>query len=389
MNMPVAPCDRFFYCAKWDRMEGMKVLSKLNLKKYRGKTCLLRIDLNIEPGSELDSFRVAAVIPTVRLLLKSGVKVVLLSHRGRPRGAERKLSLKEFVPILQKRLKEEVRFIPHFRFASIKKELGNWEEGVFLLENLRFLAGEEKNDKGLAKKLAGLGDIYVNDAFAVSHRANASVVAITKYLPSYAGLVLEREVKNLGVALSRRTRPCTLIIGGAKVSDKIGVLGTLGKRADHILLGGGPANTFFAAQGLPVGNSLMDAQSIPFARQYRENPAFVLPCDVRIHDRRILDIGAHTIEEWRHIIKKSRTIVWAGPPGLYTEKGFAEGTKAVWRAVLKNSSAFSVVGGGETTASLTLLNGVSVPRNVFVSTGGGAMLDFLSGKKLPGIEALK
>jgi phosphoglycerate kinase len=370
-------------------MNGMRVLSKLNLKKYRGKTCLLRIDLNIEPGSELDSFRVNAVVPTVKLLMKSGVKVVLLAHRGRPRGAERKLSLKEFVPVLAKKLKEDVHFIPHFRFVSIKKELGNWEEGVFLLENLRYLGGEEKNEKGFAKKLAGLGDFYVNDAFAVSHRANASVVAITKHIPSYAGLVLEREVKNLGAALSRRTHPFTFIVGGAKVSDKIAVLGALGTRADHILLGGGPANTFFVAQGLPVGNSLVDVDSVPFAKQNITNPKVVIPCDVKIHERRILDIGAHTIEEWRHIIKRSRTIIWAGPPGLFTEKGFAEGTKAVWRAVLKNSSAFSVVGGGETTASLALLNGVSVPKNVFISTGGGAMLEFLSGKKLPSIEALK
>jgi phosphoglycerate kinase len=370
-------------------METMKLLSAQNLTKWRGRTCLLRIDLNIEPSGELDSFRLNAVIPTVRLLVKNGVRVVIASHRGRPRGVEKKFSLSPFAPLIAKRVSVPVDFIAAYRVGALRKAVARSTAKVVLLENLRFFRGEETNDPSFARALAQLGDCYVNDAFSVSHRANASVVAVTRRLPSYAGLVLEREVKNLGALAKRRTRPFTFIVGGSKIADKVAVLGTLGKRADRFLVGGGPANTFFMAQGLPVGNSLVDAESLPFVKKSLADARVVLPVDVKIHERRILDIGPRTIEEWRHVIKVSRTIVWAGPPGLYSQKGFAEGTKCVWRAVLKNSRAFSVVGGGETTAALALLNGVTVPKNVFISTGGGAMLEFLSGKKLPGIQALK
>ena len=370
-------------------MKTMKFLSTQNIKNWKGKTCLLRIDLNVEPGGQLDSFRLDAVVPTIKLLVKSGVRVVLVSHRGRPKGVDHQLSLRPFAPLLSRKLKMKVEFIPHQKLEKTTRELSRSTAVVVLLENLRFLPGEETNSRQFAKQLSRLGNAYVNDAFAVSHRADASVDDITKFLPSYAGLVFEREVAHLGALAMRHPHPFTIIVGGAKISDKIGVLSNFKNSADTFLLAGGPGNTFFMAQGLPVGDSLVDKNSVAFARQNLKNPKVALPLDVKVHNRKILDVGPRTLDIWRSVIKKSRTIIWNGPVGLFEKKGFEEGTKAIWRAILKNSGAQVVVGGGETTASLKLLNGVSVPKNVFISTGGGAMLEFLSGKKLPGIVALR
>jgi len=367
----------------------IKYLNEPVLRKYEGKICLLRIDLN-------NISRLEAVVPTIKLLLKHHIKVVLLSHRGRPHSVDKKLSLRPFVPILSRKLRKRVRFVSNFRFAVIKKKIAKSENGVFLLENLRFLPGEEKNDAKLAKNLASLGDFYVNDAFAVSHRKNASVVAITKYLPSYAGLLMEKEIKNLDAVMRNFKHPFTVIIGGAKISDKIGIIKNLWgsasrRKADYFLLGGGPANTFFVAQGLPVGDSLIDKYQISNIKnkKYLNSKKIILPSDVKIKNKQILDIGERTVRWYSTIIKKSRTIIWNGPMGMFEKKEFANGTKGIWQAVSKNKRAKIVVGGGETVVSLNLLTThYKLPINLFLSTGGGAMLEYLSGKKLPGIACL-
>ncbi|MGC9603557.1 MAG: phosphoglycerate kinase [Minisyncoccia bacterium] len=331
----------------------MHYLSAQNLKKMSGRTCLLRIDLNIEPGAPLDSYRLQAVVPTIKLLLKNRIRVIILSHRGRPKGTDKKLSLRPFAPIIAKKISHHVDFC----------EPGE----VVLFENLRFLPGEEKNDAKLAKKLASLGDFYVNDAFAVSHRANASVAAITRFLPSYGGLLLEKEIKNLDRAMKKPVRPFVIILGGAKLKEKIVGLSKLIEKSDATLLG----SNVFNESGIP------------------KSPKFIWPKDAMNYGKFIWDIGPFTLERYASIIGKARTIVWNGPPGFFEKKDFRKGTIGIWKAVLKNKKAYIVIGGGETSASLELLGKPKIPKNIFISTGGGAMLEYLSGKRLPGIEALK
>ncbi|MDO8469421.1 MAG: phosphoglycerate kinase [bacterium] len=385
----------------------MKLLSKLDPRRLNGKTVLLRIDLNVEPGMPIDSYRVAGVLPTIKLLRKAGATVVILSHRGRPtlppdkkrtgRSADwtqfsenRGLSLRPFATLLSTKLSSPVRFLAYEEMHSHKlREQVRIKGGVVLFENLRFHPGEERDDAKFAKFLAKLGDLYVNDAFAVSHRANASVHALTKLLPSYAGLRLERELAALAAVLGRVVHPVTLIIGGAKVADKIGMVERFGKTADHILLAGGPANTFFSASKLPVGDSVVDVESLPFAKKNLKNPKVVLPVDVKVHARRILDVGERTVALFAEIVERSGTIVWNGPLGLFEQRTYAHGTMGLWQAIARNRKAVTVVGGGETIASLALVPDLKLPQNVFLSTGGGAMLEFLAGKKLPGIQALK
>ncbi len=370
----------------------IKYLSSGNLKKFAGKTCLLRIDLNVELGMPLDSYRLEAIIPTVQLLLKSNVRVVLMSHRGRPKGFDKELSLRPFTKIIAKKIGCPVAFLDDSDPGTAKKEIASSEAGnVFLLENLRFLSGEEKNDEELAKQLASLGDFYVNDAFAVSHRADASIAAITKFLPSYAGLLLEKEVKNLNKVMKGSGHPFTVIVGGAKVSDKLGVVRYFWKRADDFLIGGSPANTFLEAEGMDVGDSLVDTDAVPMILPYLNAKKIHLPEDVKYRSTKILDVGPKTVKAYAEMIKRSKTIVWNGPMGWFERKGFGNGTRGIWKAILGNKKAHIVVGGGETVTSLrTLYPKRCLPgSNIFLSTGGGAMLDYLSGKKLPGIEALK
>ena len=348
----------------------IKFLNDSIAEKYRGKTCLLRIDLNTESGIPLDSYRLEAVLPTIKLLLKNKVKVIILSHRGRPDSFDKKFSLRPFVRVSCMKLGRKVNFLVDFDFPKIKNRIEKSKPGsVFLLENLRFLPGEEKNDIKLAKRLASLGDFYVNDAFAVSHRKNASVCAITKYLPSYGGLLLEKEIKNLGGILKYITRPLIIILGGAKLKEKILKLKKMIGKADSVLLG----SNAFNESGIP------------------EEPKFVWPDDARKNGKFIWDIGPFTVNSYADLINEAGTIIWNGPPGLFEKKGFEKGTIGIWKAVLSNRKAKIIIGGGETTASLSLIHNSKfiIPRNLFISTGGGAMLGYLSGKKLPGIEALK
>ena len=259
---------------------------------------------------------------------------------------------------------------------------------VFLLENLRFIQGEAKNDPKFARQLASLGDFYVNDAFAVSHRANASVAAITKFLPSYAGLELEDEIKNLSGIMTRPKRPLVMIVGGAKTSDKLGVLRFFRNKADQFLLGGGPANTMLAARGVKVKKSLRDKQGDAAAvKTILRYPNLVLPVDYAWRKDAIVDIGPKSCALFKKGIEAAKTIVWSGPFGLIDQKPYDQGSRAVARAIAKNRKAVSIAGGGETVMFLKRIR--LDKKFTFLSTGGGAMLDFLAGEKLPGIEALK
>lgn len=346
----------------------IKFISKESAQTFTNKTILLRIDLNINPEKNSESLRLDAIIPTIQFLLKYGSKIVLLSHKGRPKNHEPELSLEPFAPIISQKIGEPVVFTTDFSSRANSK--------ITLLENLRFDPREEKNDKKFARKLADLGDIFVNDAFAVSHRKNASVAAITKYLPSYGGLLLEKEIENLDRALNKFERPLTLIIGGVKVEDKTGILNYFKKRADNILIGGSISNLFLSKD-----------KSV---KKYLKFKNIVLPEDTIGPNAE--DIGPKTIVKFTEIISRSKTVIWNGPMGKYENENFVSGTKAIWQAIIENKAAFSVIGGGETTSSARLISGlepkISSP-NIFISTGGGAMLEYLSGKKLPGIEMLK
>ena len=355
----------------------------------------MRVDLNLEENEirGRGHLRIAAILPTLDFLLKNKARIVLLSHRGRPKGFDKKQSLKFFTKIFSEKLNRKVNFIDNFNFAEIRKKIKNSSPAsVFLLENLRFLKGEEKNSLRLARQLASLGDIYINDDFAVSHRKDASVAAIAKFLPAYAGFLLEKEIKNLNKAMKNPKKPLVVILGGAKVLDKISLI--RGK-ADYFLIGGAMANTFIAAQGIPVGDSLYDRNADLPAKILSKNlggqarKKIILPVDTIVHKRQILDIGPETIKKYAGIIQKAGTIVWNGPMGYIEDERFANGSKAIAKAIIK-SKAHSVIGGGETIASLKIKNQKSkIKNNVFLSTGGGAMLEYLAGKKLPGIEALK
>ncbi|MDP3053006.1 MAG: phosphoglycerate kinase [bacterium] len=384
----------------------MKYLGQLKPNQLKNKTCLLRVDLNIEsPGK--DAFRLQAILPTIKFLIKNGVKVVILSHRGRPLKATNEkrqatsYSLKSFAKILSRLIKKPVHFIDFkkgFNVSEISDTITR--DSILLLENLRFLPEEEKNDKDFAKALASLGDIFINDAFAVSHRKNASVEAITHFLPSYAGLLLEKEIENLDAVMKKFKKPLVIILGGAKVSDKIGLINNFLKKADYFLIGGAMANTFFALQGLPVGDSFYEKIRIDGKITREITRKIILPIDAVLYKRKILDIGRETAKKYNEIIQKAETIIWNGPMGMFEDKKFAKGTEEIAAAVFKNKKAKIVIGGGETIASLKIspyegsLEGrknqkSKIKSNVFFSTGGGAMLEYLAGEKLPGIEALK
>ncbi len=389
----------------------MKYLSKLKKKDLMGKTVLVRtgFDLLNEDFEVLENkipLRIAAVIPTLQFLLAAGSKVVLLSHRGRPAPMtekEKQKNLEEFsmrpvAGILDRLLKRKVRFID-FRmplaefFAHAHVAIEEAPPGsIFLLENLRFFKEETQSNRGFGKKLASLGNVYVNEAFSMDHRSSASVEDLPKFLPSYGGLSLESEIKNLSQARQSKARPLILIVGGAKISDKIGLMQKMLPQAQHVLVGGGVANTFNAAIGIPVGDSLYEKDMIPAAKLLLKSGKIILPIDFAREKTKILDIGPKTMEEYKSLIKKAKVVIWNGPLGLIGEPKFRRGSVEIAKAILQ-SQAFAVVGGGETVSVFQAVNDPaeddSKKRRVFLSTGGGAMLAFLSGEKLPGLTALK
>ncbi len=371
----------------------MHSVSRENKKTFAGATCLVRVDFNIESAS--DTFRLEAAIPTIRFLRGAGAKVVLLSHRGRPPQKLKngnlklkpnlKFTLKIVLPFLKRHL-GAITFIPHFEFQKIKEVIAaSPKKSIFLLENLRFLPGEEKNDPKLAHSLASLGDCYVNDAFPVCHRKNASVSRLPRLLPAYAGFQLEDEIKNLD-SLHSRGKPLVVIIGGAKASDKIPVIQNFLSRADTFLITGVPANTFLKAKGLDIGKSIFEKKMIPTAQRLLKSKKLILPFDFIVHNNKILDIGLMSIKLFEGYIKRAKTIIWNGPPGIFEDRRFALGSEEIARAIAR-SHAFSVVGGGATTA---LVHKLGLKRRFgFLSTGGDAMLDYLAGKPMPGIDVLE
>ena len=336
------------------------------MRKFKGKTALVRIDLNIELNATGDMLRFETVLPTLRFLLASGLKVVILSHRGRPEAGRAKhaLSLAPFAPLFAKRLRTPVDFITANRVGAYRKAIAASDARVILLENLRFFKGEEANDRSFAKALAACGDCYVNEAFPVCHRANASVAELPRFLPSFGGLRLKEEMDRLGAIMKKPARPFVAIIGGAKIGEKLKTLRGLLGRADAVLLG----SSIFAETN-PV-----------------RLPAMIFPGDAKAYRKEVWDIGPWTMRLYADRIAEARTVVWNGPVGFSEKRGFEKGTASVWKALLANRKAAIVVGGGETVASLGKRK---TGRTIFLSTGGGAMLAFLSGKKLPGIEALR
>lgn len=375
----------------------MKFLSSLDKKDLSGKTCLLRVDLNVAEGDlhKDDNISIAnlplrfkAILPTIKFLNTKGAKIVLLSHKGRPTKVCKECSLESASKFLSKTLDKKINFINHFNFTEIKSEIKKSQtKSVFLLENLRFLEGEEKNSASLAKDIASLGDVYINDAFGVSHRANASVVAITKFLPSYAGVLLETELKNLNKTKNPK-KPFVVILGGAKISDKLELIKRFIKTADYLLVGGGIANTFMASMDLPIGESLYEEKMTGIAKSLFKSDKIMLPADVEIENCKILDIGKKTVEKYAPIIKSAKTIIWNGPLGFIEREKFSKGSLEIAKLAV-NSKAEVIIGGGETTTLFAEKFKSKLPSRIFLSTGGGAMLEYLSGKKLPGLTALE
>src|SRR3989344_3872607 len=335
----------------------MKFLSLLKKDDIEGKTCLLRVDFNVS-GDLSSNPRLVKILPTIKFLLEKNAKIVILSHLGRPKHSERaaskNISLKFAAEFLENKLKKKIDFMDYFDFYKIGEKIkSSPASGIFLLENLRLIDGEDGNDSKLARKLASLGDFYVNDAFSVSHRKNASVVAITKFLPSYAGLLMESEIKYLSAAMHNSKKPLIIILGGAKISDKLGLIKnflSVGRRkADYFLVGGGIANTFMAAQGLPIGDSLYEKDMLLAAKKFLKSGKITLPSDVIIDERKILDIGLKTIKKYSDLIEKAKMIIWNGPVGYFEDERFAKGSKAIAKTILNSSSA-AIIGGGETTS---------------------------------------
>lgn len=360
----------------------------------KGKRVLLRLDLNvpIENGEIRDSYRVDSSLPTIEALRAQGARVIIVAHLGKGKPEE---TLKPVATCL--RATVPVRFFP-LRDPDIKQTVEKMQNGdVILLENLRHSKGEEENDEAFAKYLASLAEIYVNDAFSVSHRAHASVEGVARLLPGYMGPLMEREVANLSRAFDP-ARPFLFILGGAKISTKIPLLKKFVGIADHLLVGGASANNFYKAKGYEVGKSVVDPDAMGGLEEYLNNPKLIIPEDIVVlegpiqkkanavtPEETIVDIGEVSIEALRETVMAAKLIVWNGPLGFY-EKGFTGGSKKLIELILE-SNATTIVGGGDTVA---LLDEMGVTEKFsFVSTAGGAMLDFLANGTLPGLEALK
>lgn len=381
----------------------------------KGKKVLVRCDFNVpqdENGNITDNRRIVASLQTIEYLLNNGAKVILCSHLGRPKGEVKKeFSLAPVAKELSKLLNKEVKLADDIVGESAKSLVANLKEGeAILLENVRFDAREEKNDPEFAKELASLAEIYVNDAFGTAHRAHATTAGVADYLPAVSGFLIEKEINFLGSALENPKRPFVAILGGKKVSDKIGVIDALLEKVDTLIIGGGMAYTFFKAQGYNVGNSICELDKLDLAlglieKAKQKGVKLMLPVDTKLGkefdkntETKIVayneipdgwegfDIGPKTIEIYQEELKKAKTVVWNGPVGLFEFDAFAEGTNALAKT-LAELDAITIVGGGDCAAAVEKA-GVA-DKLTHVSTGGGASLEFLEGKKLPGIECLQ
>jgi phosphoglycerate kinase len=383
-----------------------------------GKRALVRVDFNVpldEAGRITDDTRIRAAVPTIRYLLDHGASVVLMSHLGRPKGkVVESMRLTPVARRLSELLERPVRLAPDAVGPDVEREARALQPGgVLLLENLRFHPEEEANDPEFARRLASLGDLYVDDAFGTAHRAHASTEGVTHHLPAVAGFLMEKELNFLGGALQHPQRPFVAIVGGAKVSDKIMVLDRLLDLADAVLVGGGMANTFFKAHGLAVGDSLVEDDKLDEARRLvakalAGRKPFILPVDVVLGDRfaadaeraittpdavpeywRILDVGPQTLLAFGEALADARTIIWNGTLGVAEFPAFARGTQALIGLLAERTAAgaVTIIGGGDSAAAVEGVG--AADKMTHVSTGGGASLEFLEGRTLPGVAALR
>ena len=381
----------------------------------RDKRVIIRADFNVpldDSHQITDDTRIRSTLPTINRAIDDGAKVILCSHLGRPNGTfDPRYSLAPVAKRLGRLMGKEILFAPDCIGPAVEGLVAKMKPGdVLLLENLRFHKGEEKNDDAFSKALAALGDVYINDAFGAAHRAHASTVGITKFIPaSVAGFLLKKEIEYLEGAVENPVRPFVAILGGAKVSGKIGVIENLGKRVDKVIIGGGMAFTFLKAKGLEIGNSLVENDMLDFAKGIEEHAfsrgvKFYLPVDCVVavsrepgaetkivpvqeipKDWYALDIGPASVKLFNEAVQNAKTILWNGPMGVFEIDAFARGTFAMAHAVA-NAYALSIIGGGET--ALAVHRAGESDNMSFISTGGGAALELLEGKQLPGLTAL-
>lgn len=386
----------------------MKSLRSVNIS---GQSVLMRVDFNvsINEGKILDDFRIQRVLPTIQFLReKEAKKIILISHLGQPTLSNQKqFSLEPVASCLEELLGEKVYFITTLIGKGLKEEIEKLpDNSIILLENIRFYKGEMENNKEFAKELAEIADCFVNEAFSVSHREVASLCAITEFLPSYSGILLEQELTNLDRITQKTEHPLVVVLGGAKIKDKISVIERFKDKADYILLGGLMANTILKANGFCIGKSLYDEGAFAQAEKMGIGKAeLILPSDFMVLDKdnqiqtkelgniaeddKIFDIGPITCNTFSKIILKAKTVFFNGPMGKFEQEGFSNGTNKIINAIIENKLAFSIIGGGETITCLRSFN----PKfqgsdSIFLSTGGGAMLKYLVGESLPGLIAL-
>jgi len=378
------------------------------------KKIFMRVDFNVsiskKDGSIKDDTRIKQTLPTLKYLLKKNNRLILSSHLGKPKSRDPLFSLSNVAKKLQEYLPDyKVTLVNDFLIDKEVFEKQTPKE-ILLLENIRFYPEEKKNDPEFAKKLAALGDVYVNDGFGVSHREDTSVVGVTQHIPSYGGLLLKKEVQMILKSIENPQRPVVAIIGGAKISTKIGLIKKLMAVTDSVLIGGAMANTLMAAQGLEIGKSLSEAEFVNEAKMLSEegkkNGKLITPTDVvcgNMEDQTtpgviknineltkedcVLDIGPETVKEFQEIITNAKTIIWNGPVGLFENPVYAKGTDAIYEAVVTNQGVTSVVGGGDTLTAIAKKD--KNDRISHISTGGGAMLELIEKGTLPGLEALK
>lgn len=393
-------------------------MNKVTIKDIdvNGKKVLLRCDFNVPLDDKLnitDKTRIVAALPTIKYLLENGAKLILCSHLGRPKGQVKKeFSLAPVAKELSKELGREVKLAEDVTGNSAKELTNNMKEGdIVLLENVRFDPREEKNDDTLSQEFASLAEIYVNDAFGTCHRAHSSTAGVAKYLPSACGFLIEKELKALGDALNNPVRPFVAILGGKKVSDKIGVIDSLLEKVDTLLIGGGMAYTFFKAQGYNVGNSVCELDKLDLATSLMEKAKakgvkMLLPVDNKVGkefdpntESKIVkyseipdewegfDIGPETIKIYTEELKNAKTVLWNGPVGLFEFDQFAVGTNAIANCLAELKDCTTIIGGGDSAAAVTKAG--LADKMTHISTGGGASLEFIEGKKLPGIECIQ
>lgn len=402
-------------------MASLKTLSKIHPNKLQGKRVLVRVDFNVamKKGKVSEDFRIKAAVPTISYLRKQKAKIILMSHLGEPAPFKslsgewindpkaKEFSLAPVAKYLEKVLKKKVKFVSDCVGEKVQSEIAQMKNGeILVLENVRFYKEEEQNNDAFAKQLAQNADYFINDAFAVAHRNHASVVAITKYLPSCAGFLLANEVDVLTKAYTHPKKPLCIVMGGSKITTKINLILRFFNKADHILIGGALANTLLSAKGYAIGKSKSEKDMIDGLRGLDLTSTKIhLPIDTVVakeisekaatkikgagnieDDELILDLGPDTIKLFNDIINKSKMVIWNGPLGLFELKKFSKGTNEFAKNLVK-TNAFTVLGGGDTISAADKLNILN--RFDFVSTGGGAMLELLAGDELPGVEALK